>query len=351
MKALGFTIRTNADNLRHLAAELGKREVEHVIAATDQAFADHTPAAGAPPRRGLRAPLPRRPAPRQHPARGRPAGAVRLHRVQRPPDRRSTCSTTSRSLVMDLWFRERREAANRAAERLPRRGGPLVPAGHLGRPGRCCRCSSRRGRACGPTSPACRATSRPPAPTWPRRAAHLEPPMPALTAIGGLSGTGKTTLARRDRRRRWAPAPGALVLRSDEVRKRLAGVAPTDKLPSEAYGPGTSERGLWRDVRHRPPRAGGRPQRGAGAVFLKPRKRARPIGARRRCVRPLPGRLAGGRGERAARAPGGANRRRFGRRPGGAGRAARARSRADWATGCDWTPAIWRRAERRILAA
>jgi hypothetical protein len=70
--------------------------------------------------------------------------------------------------------------------------------------------------------------------------AHLEPPMPTLTAVGGLSGTGKTTLARL-----VAPdlgaSPGALVLRSDEIRKRLAGVAPTERLPAEAYGPGTSE--------------------------------------------------------------------------------------------------------------
>jgi predicted kinase len=30
-------------------------------------------------------------------------------------------------------------------------------------------------------------------------------------------------------------------VRSDEVRKRLAGVQPTDRLPADAYGPGTSE--------------------------------------------------------------------------------------------------------------
>lgn len=64
--------------------------------------------------------------------------------------------------------------------------------------------------------------------------AHLSPPRPALIAIGGLSGTGKSTLAR-------AIAPhlgaryGALVLRSDVTRKRLHGVSPTARLPESAY--------------------------------------------------------------------------------------------------------------------
>ena len=64
--------------------------------------------------------------------------------------------------------------------------------------------------------------------------AALDPPPPCLVAIGGLQGTGKTTLARA-----LAPAlgaaPGALILRSDEIRKRLAGCAPEDRLPPDAY--------------------------------------------------------------------------------------------------------------------
>jgi aminoglycoside phosphotransferase family enzyme/predicted kinase len=55
-----------------------------------------------------------------------------------------------------------------------------------------------------------------------------------LIAIGGRSGTGKSTLAVG-----LAPdvgaAPGAVVLRSDVVRKRLFGVAPEDRLPEAAY--------------------------------------------------------------------------------------------------------------------
>ena len=57
-----------------------------------------------------------------------------------------------------------------------------------------------------------------------------------LLAIGGGSGTGKSTLARAvggD----LDPAPGARILRSDVLRKRLAGVRMTEKLPPTAYTP------------------------------------------------------------------------------------------------------------------
>lgn len=62
----------------------------------------------------------------------------------------------------------------------------------------------------------------------------LRPPPPRLIAIGGLSGTGKSSLALA-----LAPeigaAPGAVVLRSDRLRKRLLGVRPSDRLPPEGY--------------------------------------------------------------------------------------------------------------------
>lgn len=66
----------------------------------------------------------------------------------------------------------------------------------------------------------------------------LAPAAPVLVAIGGLQGTGKSTLARRIAPLIGAP-PGALVLRSDEIRKRLAGVAPEQRLPPSAYVPGS----------------------------------------------------------------------------------------------------------------
>jgi len=62
----------------------------------------------------------------------------------------------------------------------------------------------------------------------------IERSAPALIAIGGLSGTGKSTLARG-----LAPdigaAPGAVILRSDMERKRLFAVAETQRLPESAY--------------------------------------------------------------------------------------------------------------------
>lgn len=67
-----------------------------------------------------------------------------------------------------------------------------------------------------------------------RATASLAPPRPTLIAVGGLSGTGKSTLAAR-----LAPllgaAPGALHLRSDLERKSLHGVTETDRLPATAY--------------------------------------------------------------------------------------------------------------------
>jgi hypothetical protein len=60
-----------------------------------------------------------------------------------------------------------------------------------------------------------------------------------VVAIGGLQGSGKSTLARA-----LAPAlgnaPGALVLRSDEIRKRQHGAAPEQRLPQSAYSEAAS---------------------------------------------------------------------------------------------------------------
>ncbi len=64
----------------------------------------------------------------------------------------------------------------------------------------------------------------------------IAPPSPALVAVGGLSGTGKSVLARAlapD----IAPDPGAVILRSDVARKALFGTPETEPLPQEAYAP------------------------------------------------------------------------------------------------------------------
>jgi uncharacterized protein len=62
----------------------------------------------------------------------------------------------------------------------------------------------------------------------------LERAPPRLIAVGGLSGTGKSLLAQA-LASRLPPPPGARLLRSDVLRKRLAGVAPETRLPRESY--------------------------------------------------------------------------------------------------------------------
>jgi predicted kinase len=63
---------------------------------------------------------------------------------------------------------------------------------------------------------------------------YLASSAPALIAIGGLSGTGKSTLG-ATLAARIGPAPGAVHLRSDLERKALFGVGETVRLPSAAY--------------------------------------------------------------------------------------------------------------------
>jgi len=71
--------------------------------------------------------------------------------------------------------------------------------------------------------------------------AYLKPPRQSLTCIGGLSGTGKSTLAAG-----LAPfiggGAGALHVRSDVERKVLAGVPETAALPATQYAPEVSNR-------------------------------------------------------------------------------------------------------------
>jgi uncharacterized protein len=68
-------------------------------------------------------------------------------------------------------------------------------------------------------------------------ALSLRPRPCRLVAIGGLSGTGKSTLAAA-----LAPSLGARVLRSDVIRKSLFGVTPETRLPTGAYTSQVSHR-------------------------------------------------------------------------------------------------------------
>jgi predicted kinase len=62
----------------------------------------------------------------------------------------------------------------------------------------------------------------------------LEDAPPRLIAVGGLSGCGKSTLA-RNLAPELSPVPGAVILRSDVIRKRLMGRDEFLPLEPEAY--------------------------------------------------------------------------------------------------------------------
>jgi predicted kinase len=100
----------------------------------------------------------------------------------------------------------------------------------------------------------------------------IDPPQPRWVAVGGLSGTGKTRLARAltpD----IQPMPGAVVVRSDVERKMLFGAGETEKLPAEAYSEVVNERvyGVLLDSARRILAAGHSAI--VDAVFAKPRER------------------------------------------------------------------------------
>lgn len=70
--------------------------------------------------------------------------------------------------------------------------------------------------------------------------AYLTPPAPTLLAVGGLSGSGKSRMARE-----LAPflaLPAAAVVRTDALRKQMMGVGLLDKLGPEGYTPDITER-------------------------------------------------------------------------------------------------------------
>ena len=69
--------------------------------------------------------------------------------------------------------------------------------------------------------------------------AYLKPAPPILVCVGGLSGTGKTTVS-RDAAPHVGAAPGALHVRSDVERKVLAGVSDEVRLPDGAYSQASS---------------------------------------------------------------------------------------------------------------
>ena len=100
----------------------------------------------------------------------------------------------------------------------------------------------------------------------------LEPARPRLLAIGGLSGSGKSTAAAAVAHRIGA-APGARILASDRIRKQLAGVPAETALPAHTYTRESSQE-VYATLYERTARAlaTGSPVI-ADAVFSRPRER------------------------------------------------------------------------------
>jgi len=74
----------------------------------------------------------------------------------------------------------------------------------------------------------------------------LQETPPRLVAIGGLSGSGKTTVAEALAPHIGAP-PGARIVESDRIRKAMHGVPAETRLPDKAYRPGVSKR-VYREM-------------------------------------------------------------------------------------------------------
>lgn len=233
-KALKYTIDSNAKLMRELAPKLGADRVEALIAATDAEFFRHAPLLDARRDAGFA---------RQCHADlhlgnilledGKPVlfDCIEFNDVLSDIDVQYDLAF----LLMDLDFRRRRDAAVRVLSAYVDEGLRYFPAGLL------------EGLAALPLMMAVRAGVRAHVQAHSgdldgasayldAGLRHLVPPPPKLTAVGGLSGSGKSTFARL-----IAPglgaSPGAVVLRTDEIRKRLMGVAPDATLPSSVYSP------------------------------------------------------------------------------------------------------------------
>lgn len=151
-------------------------------------------------------------------------------------------------LLMDLWERGQPHAANRVFNRyLDKSRLDLHPEGLAALPFYMMMRAAIRSKiaasaALAQSDPQQRQAQQDQAKAYFRYAlAFLEPSRPELLALGGFSGTGKTTLAYA-----LAPeigrAPGARVLRTDVMRKRLLNIAEAEKAPPEAYTLEASQR-------------------------------------------------------------------------------------------------------------
>ncbi len=141
-------------------------------------------------------------------------------------------------LLMDLWHRDLKPGANLVLNRYlddldESDGLVLVPLLMAIRAAVRAHVSATRAEE--PREAANAATLRRDAVSYFHLAqALLKPVPPRLVAIGGFSGSGKSTVSAAIAQAVGAP-PGARVLSSDRIRKRMSGVAPTVRLPAPSY--------------------------------------------------------------------------------------------------------------------
>ena len=153
-------------------------------------------------------------------------------------------------LLMDLWHRDHRAEANRVLNRYLLRTGDYEGLGALP-----LFLSLRAGIRAHVSATMAEDAQEPEGLREEARQymqlalGFLSPPAPMLIGVGGFSGSGKSTVAAA-LAPSVGPAPGAVCLRSDELRKVMHGVEPQDRLPPQAYDPSVSRR-VYAELRNR----------------------------------------------------------------------------------------------------
>lgn len=231
----GYTITSNAEHLRHLAPILGAEAVEGLVAATDRAFAEQSDLLNVRQALGLKR--------RCH-------GDLHLGNIFIEEDQPVAFDCIEFNdqlsdidiqydiafLLMDLLFRGNRAGAVRVLsgylDEAARHFGPAVFEGLSALPLMLSVRAAVRAHVSAQMGLDEMARAYVQA-----GIDHLKPKTAQLVAVGGLSGSGKSYSSRH-----LATDLQAVILRSDEVRKRLWGIHPQQALPQEAYGPGQSER-------------------------------------------------------------------------------------------------------------
>jgi hypothetical protein len=100
----------------------------------------------------------------------------------------------------------------------------------------------------------------------------LAPTPPRLIAIGGFSGTGKSSLA-RSIAPSFMPRPGALILRSDVIRKQLVGIDQYETLSEHDYSLEMTEKTYEQIYKDAAKALGAGHSAIADAVFARPEER------------------------------------------------------------------------------